>query len=169
MGWGLTNTSGTVYGNASGVQRYISAFTFTSSSNPNSSAVEKRLQEESAVMDGRLYKVGFAMPITDTDAITVLTRICEMTVAADMWEQLVLSREPSLTKVETANVWRSNASALFEGVLDGTVALGDDLIATGRLASAIAGVSNAATVIDEDGLGEFAETYGEPFDFSNHA
>lgn len=166
MGWGALNTSGTVYGTASGVQRYITAFNFTSTSEPTASAVEIELDTQSAIMDGRLYKAGFAMPITDADGRVVLARICDLYVAADMWERIVLGREPTLPKVETAEIWRKKADELFGLVLDGTMALGDDLLASSRVAAALPGVSNATAIFSASAQDAFVEGYGGPFDLS---
>lgn len=163
MGWGALNTSGTVYGTASGVQRYITAFNFTSTSEPSASAVEIELDTQSAIMDGRLYKAGFSMPITDADALVVLGRICDLYVAADMWERIVLGREPTMPKVETAEVWRKKAEDLFTLVLEGSMALGDDLYATSKAAAVLPGVSNATAITSSGALDTFVETYGASF------
>jgi len=91
MGWPL-DSSGVTYGTTAGVQRYVNAFTLNSSSEPSASAVDIRLKEESALIDAELTGDGWALPVTDTMTVYLLTAVSERRAAANVYQVLALGQ-----------------------------------------------------------------------------
>lgn len=133
-----TDLALTFYGTVAGVQRYIHALTFTSTSKPSLTDVEDMLTTRSTALDMRLRSGGYTLPVADADGLAVLASVCELQVAASIIERLVLGRTPDAAKVESAATWRREAAEMLDGLLSGVASMpgGDD-----RSGGAVAGIS----------------------------
>lgn len=72
---------GTVAGVVSLVPRYADSGNFTSATRPSLAQVENWINETSAVVNALLADAGFSVPMTQTDAISLLAGLVESVVA----------------------------------------------------------------------------------------
>lgn len=134
-----TELTGRTYGTVAGVQSYIHALTFTTSSKPTLAEVADMLATRSLALDMRIRAGGYTVPVVDADGLAVLASIAELQVAASVIERLVMGRTPDAAKVESAATWRKEAEELLKGLIDGSASMpgGDD-----RTGGGVAGFSS---------------------------
>lgn len=81
------NSYGSVAGVVALCPRYGSGGTFTTTTRPTLAQVEAWIDQVSALINGYLSGKGFAIPITQTDAVTALA-LCVNQYAADLAESV---------------------------------------------------------------------------------
>lgn len=119
----ITPAAADMYGSIAGVQAYVLAMAFTSTSKPSTADVTNMLIEQSASMNVRLAGSGYTVPVTDAAAVRLLESIAVRFVAAGVIERLVLGKSPDAAKVESAATWRREAEAIMTGIVAGTIPL----------------------------------------------
>lgn len=75
------NSYGTAAGVAAYVSRYASSGTFNTTTRPTLTQVEGWIDQVSAILNVALAKEGFAIPVTNADAVSSLKSITEPAVA----------------------------------------------------------------------------------------
>ena len=156
-----TAVSGAYYGSTAGVQDIVKVTTFTATSMVTLTDVTEELTSTSSVIDMRLDAIGHTTPVTTSAALDILSRCANLLCAATTYERLLEAADPSPERMGSVKAWRDEATAILDGIYDGSVPLpGLSAPATG---SAPYVASAGTTAFPRDHTDDFIDAYGSNF------
>lgn len=111
------------YGSSATVQDMVKVTTFTATSMITTTDVSEELTSISSVVDMRLDAVGYTTPVTASGAVVILDRAVNLLTSASIYERLLEATDPSPERMGSVKAWRDEATAILDGICDGSTPL----------------------------------------------
>lgn len=140
-----------VYGSLDGVRAYFQTIPLTETSKPSVTDAETEAAKEGRLIEARLQGAGYMLPLSSAISPLVGDAL-NLRVAASLLERLIITRDKTTSKVETAEIWRRQADAILADIYAHRV--GPPSVTT----SNGAGVSNGTAAFPSQPLSDFIDS-----------